>query len=37
LVTRRLCLPESAVPEVTAALDSLVRPRLAATLSWPVG
>ena len=37
LVARRLCLPESAVPEVTAALDSLVRPRLAATLSWPVG
>ncbi|GAA1283599.1 hypothetical protein GCM10009609_55550 [Pseudonocardia aurantiaca] len=36
-VTRRLCLPATAVPEVGAALDGLVRPRLAATLSWPAG
>lgn len=33
-VTRRLCLPETAVPEVDAALDELVRPRIAATLTW---
>jgi SAM-dependent methyltransferase len=33
-VTQRLCLPQSAVPEVDAALDGLVRPRLAATLRW---
>ena len=33
-VTRRLCLPEDAVPEVAAALEDLERPRLAATLSW---
>jgi SAM-dependent methyltransferase len=33
-VTRRLCLPASAVPEVDAALDALVRPRIAATLTW---
>jgi SAM-dependent methyltransferase len=36
-VTRRLCLPETSVPEVDAALDALVRPRLVATLSWPSG
>jgi SAM-dependent methyltransferase len=35
-VARRLCLPETAVPEVAAALDDLPRPRLAATLSWSV-
>jgi SAM-dependent methyltransferase len=35
-VTRRLCLPESAVPEVAEALDRLDRPRQAATLSWTV-
>jgi SAM-dependent methyltransferase len=34
-VTRRLCLPEDAVPEVAAALEDVARPRLAATLSWP--
>jgi SAM-dependent methyltransferase len=34
-VTRRLCLPEDAVPEVADALEDLERPRLAATLSWP--
>jgi SAM-dependent methyltransferase len=33
-VAQRLCLPPSAVPEVDAALDGLVRPRTAATLSW---
>jgi 2-polyprenyl-3-methyl-5-hydroxy-6-metoxy-1,4-benzoquinol methylase len=33
-VTRRLCLPEDAVPEVADALEDLQRPRLAATLSW---
>jgi hypothetical protein len=33
-VTRRLCLPEDAVPEVADALEQLRRPRLAATLSW---
>jgi SAM-dependent methyltransferase len=33
-VTRRLCLPATAVPEVDAALDALVRPRTAATLTW---
>jgi SAM-dependent methyltransferase len=33
-VTRRLCLPESAVPEVAEALERLDRPRDAATLSW---
>jgi SAM-dependent methyltransferase len=36
-VTQRLCLPAGAVPEVEAALAGLVRPRLAATLSWQVG
>jgi SAM-dependent methyltransferase len=36
-VTRRLCLPETSVPEVGAALDGLARPRLASTLSWPAG
>jgi 2-polyprenyl-3-methyl-5-hydroxy-6-metoxy-1,4-benzoquinol methylase len=36
-VTRRLCLPEDAVPDVEAALDGLERPRTAATLSWRVG
>jgi SAM-dependent methyltransferase len=36
-VTRRLCLPEDAVPQVAAALEDLQRPRLAATLSWSVG
>jgi SAM-dependent methyltransferase len=33
-VTRRLCLPGEKVPEVDAALDALVRPRTAATLTW---
>lgn len=33
-VTRRLCLPSSRVPEVGAALDELVRPRVAATVTW---
>jgi SAM-dependent methyltransferase len=33
-VTRRLCLPADRVPEVEAALDELVRPRIAATLTW---
>lgn len=36
-VTRRLCLPEGAVPEVADALERLDQPRLAATLSWSVG
>jgi SAM-dependent methyltransferase len=36
-VTRRLCLPEAAVPEVADALERLRSPRLAATLSWPAG
>jgi SAM-dependent methyltransferase len=35
-VTRRLCLPESAVPEVAEALERLDRSRQAATLSWRV-
>jgi SAM-dependent methyltransferase len=35
-VTRRLCLPEDRVPEVDAALATLDRSRLAATLSWTV-
>lgn len=35
VVTRRLCLPADRVPEVDAALDELVRPRTAATLTWP--
>ena len=34
VVTRRLCLPPEREPEVDAALDELVRPRVAATLSW---
>lgn len=33
-VTQRLCLPADRVPEVDAALDALVRPRIAATLTW---
>lgn len=33
-VTRRLCLPSDRVPEVDAALDELVRPRVAATVAW---
>ena len=33
-VTRRLCLPAGRAPEVAAALDALVRPRVAATLTW---
>ena len=33
-VARRLCLPPDRVPEVDAALDDLVRPRIAATLAW---
>lgn len=33
-VTRRLCLPSDRVPEVDEALDGLVRPRVAATLTW---
>ncbi len=33
-VARRLCLPADRVPEVDAALDELVRPRIAATLTW---
>jgi hypothetical protein len=33
-VTRRLCLPGEKVAEVDAALDALVRPRTAATLTW---
>ncbi|MCW2722063.1 class I SAM-dependent methyltransferase [Pseudonocardia sp.] len=33
-VTRRLCLPAEQVPDVDAALDELVRPRVAATLTW---
>jgi SAM-dependent methyltransferase len=36
-VTRRLCLPEAAVPEVAEELERLRRPRLAATLSWRAG
>jgi SAM-dependent methyltransferase len=35
-VTRRLCLPESAVPEVAEELERLDRSRQAATLSWTV-
>jgi 2-polyprenyl-3-methyl-5-hydroxy-6-metoxy-1,4-benzoquinol methylase len=35
-VTRRLCLPEDAVPGVAEALEELERPREAATLSWSV-
>jgi 2-polyprenyl-3-methyl-5-hydroxy-6-metoxy-1,4-benzoquinol methylase len=35
-VTRRLCLPESAVPDVEAALSELGWPGSAATLSWTV-
>jgi len=34
VVTRRLCLPPERADEVDAALDELVRPRVAATLSW---
>lgn len=33
-VTRHLCLPADRIPEVAAALDDLVRPRVAVTLSW---
>jgi len=33
-VTRRLCLPSARVAEVDALLDHLVRPRIAATLTW---
>ncbi len=33
-VTRRLCLPADRVPEIDASLDTLVRPRSAATLAW---
>ena len=33
-VTRRLCLPQDAVPEVAEALGDLERPPHAATLSW---
>lgn len=33
-VTRRLCLPADRIPEVDAALDELVRPRVAVTLGW---
>jgi 2-polyprenyl-3-methyl-5-hydroxy-6-metoxy-1,4-benzoquinol methylase len=33
-VTRRLCLPATRVSEVDAVLDELVRPRIAATLTW---
>jgi hypothetical protein len=36
-VTRRLCLPEDAAPEVADSLERLDRPRLAATLSWSAG
>jgi len=36
-VTRRLCLPEDAVPAVADELDRLDRPRTAATLSWSAG
>lgn len=35
-VTRRLCLPPEAEPEVAEALEGLERSRLAATLSWSV-
>ena len=35
-VARRLCLPESAVPEVAEELERLDRSRQAATLSWTV-
>ncbi len=33
-VAQRLCLPPERVPDVAAALDDLVRPRTAATLTW---
>jgi SAM-dependent methyltransferase len=33
-VARRLCLGPERVPEIGAALDELVRPRVAATLTW---
>jgi SAM-dependent methyltransferase len=33
-VTRRLCLPEGAVPDVADALEGMERTRIAATLSW---
>jgi 2-polyprenyl-3-methyl-5-hydroxy-6-metoxy-1,4-benzoquinol methylase len=33
-VARRLCLPPERVPDISAALDDLVRPRTAATLTW---
>jgi SAM-dependent methyltransferase len=33
-VTRRLCLPAEREPEIAAALDGLVRSRVAATLRW---
>ena len=33
-VARRLCLPAERVPEIDAALDDRVRPRITATLSW---
>lgn len=33
-VTQRLCLPPDRAPEVAALLDALVRPRIAATLTW---
>jgi SAM-dependent methyltransferase len=35
-VTRRLCLPSARTAEVAAALDGLVRPRVAVTLRWQV-
>ena len=34
-VARRLCLGPERAPEIDAALDELVRPRIAATLRWP--
>ncbi|HYH31120.1 MAG TPA: class I SAM-dependent methyltransferase [Pseudonocardia sp.] len=34
-VTRRLCLPQEAVPDVAEAMQGCERPGLAATLSWP--
>ena len=34
-ITRRLCLPVSRTAEVAAASAELVRPRTAATLTWP--
>jgi len=34
-VARRLCLAPERVPEIAAALEGLVRPRIAATLRWP--